>query len=387
MGRGRPWTRTVTAACGAVGLAFASVGLAAPAWGIDLNIEMPASLSVTQRTEVPVAISSSEPICAVTADGPAEIAGQGPYVLTIDPSRFDPESLEDTVMVVVELCEGLSVYETIEVSTPFVVRTPTVIAPWGERTYERDLSIEVRSPESVPVEVQVLRDGAVVKDFGPVVGRQDLSFRIPKGKARGRWQIRSVSQGIERIQDLTVAYRWSTLLPGRLGLARFPACSTVTWSYDPKGAPRKVTGIERDIAGALARLATSTGLTFVQVPEGADLGIGWANFGARGPDGRGGGGLSTTQGRSTYQGYVALNTKSDWVRLEGFGRVARMGGLPGRGLLLLHEIGHALGLGHVDDEQQVMYPVASGRSPLKLAEGDLAGLKHLYDPAACPVAS
>jgi hypothetical protein len=41
--------------------------------------------------------------------------------------------------------------------------------------------------------------------------------------------------------------------------------------------------------------------------------------------------------------------------------------------IILHELGHLVGLGHVDDDQQLMYPKAQG-TVLDFAAGDLTGL-------------
>jgi hypothetical protein len=54
-----------------------------------------------------------------------------------------------------------------------------------------------------------------------------------------------------------------------------------------------------------------------------------------------------------------------------------------RSNLYLHELGHVVGLDHVGDRKQVMYPLVSKSSPAKYAKGDLAGLRRLGKPAGC----
>ena len=41
--------------------------------------------------------------------------------------------------------------------------------------------------------------------------------------------------------------------------------------------------------------------------------------------------------------------------------------------LLLHELGHALGLGHSGDKKSVVYPIVS--TNVKLSAGDVAGIR------------
>jgi hypothetical protein len=53
------------------------------------------------------------------------------------------------------------------------------------------------------------------------------------------------------------------------------------------------------------------------------------------------------------------------------------------GTLLLHELGHAVGLRHVEDKSQVMYPVIGSWSPGSYAKGDRAGLTEVGASAGC----
>ena len=66
------------------------------------------------------------------------------------------------------------------------------------------------------------------------------------------------------------------------------------------------------------------------------------------------------------------------VRLRsGFGRGPR------RGNLVLHELGHVVGLDHVSDKRQLMYSQLSSRTPDGFASGDQAGLRKLGAEAGC----
>ncbi len=52
--------------------------------------------------------------------------------------------------------------------------------------------------------------------------------------------------------------------------------------------------------------------------------------------------------------------------------------------LLLHELGHAVGLDHVSDRGQVMAPELTSATPPRYAAGDLAGLREVGKAAGCP---
>ena len=75
------------------------------------------------------------------------------------------------------------------------------------------------------------------------------------------------------------------------------------------------------------------------------------------------------------QGYVVLDSTS--TRAPGFA-----GRRSTRGMTLLHELGHAVGLDHVRDPRQVMYPVMLPR-PAQYASGDLLGLKAVGASRGC----
>ncbi|MFM8971661.1 MAG: matrixin family metalloprotease, partial [Actinomycetota bacterium] len=47
------------------------------------------------------------------------------------------------------------------------------------------------------------------------------------------------------------------------------------------------------------------------------------------------------------------------------------------GYVLLHELGHALNLGHVEDPREVMCPGEFAINPLDLGRGDRSGLQTL----------
>jgi hypothetical protein len=51
--------------------------------------------------------------------------------------------------------------------------------------------------------------------------------------------------------------------------------------------------------------------------------------------------------------------------------------------VLLHELAHAVGLGHVSDATQLMNAFASTAGPTTYAAGDLTGLWQLGAAAGC----
>lgn len=156
-----------------------------------------------------------------------------------------------------------------------------------------------------------------------------------------------------------------------------------------------------DLAEALRRISAASGLQFVdegltdEVPSAqreayqperygerwAPLLVGWAlpqEVGHR--VGKGVAGLASVvalpvpDGGSIVTAQVVLDASRRLA--SGFGPGAT------QGEVLLHELAHAIGLGHVDDQTQVMNPAAtSGESAF--GSGDRAGLAALGSAAGC----
>ncbi|KQS69258.1 matrixin family metalloprotease [Modestobacter sp. Leaf380] len=193
--------------------------------------------------------------------------------------------------------------------------------------------------------------------------------------------------------------------PGAFGFIELQADGTSPVAYDPcrpvdvvlslDGAPE---GAEAMVTDALARLSEVTGLQFdyegttAEVPvEGRGVfqpdvyGDRWAPvlIGWRTPDqqpalagqvaGLGGSAWASpsVDGTKVYvSGNVTLDGPefADLVTSERGSEVARS--------ILLHELGHVVGLQHVWDTDQLMYATTDG-SVLDFADGDLAGLARL----------
>lgn len=167
---------------------------------------------------------------------------------------------------------------------------------------------------------------------------------------------------------------WSLLT----GSATYFPCQSVNWYLDRTGQPADGGQIEADVRTGLAMLSAETGLTFTETTDAAlaDLGFEWGDTG--GYSGRGGGWGG--------HGEVTFDVSDDWPRdrWPGFGVVTQPDGWYGlgHGWLVVHEVMHALGMGHVNDPTAVMNPIAGAGS---FNAADLAGLHTLYRDNPCPV--
>jgi hypothetical protein len=77
-------------------------------------------------------------------------------------------------------------------------------------------------------------------------------------------------------------------------------------------------------------------------------------------------------------GYVVI----DATHTKRWSKSLSRGGVT-RPNLIAHELGHAMGLDHVNDRRQRMYPTINKKSPHGFAAGDRAGLAAVGAPAGC----
>ena len=137
------------------------------------------------------------------------------------------------------------------------------------------------------------------------------------------------------------------------------------------------------VEGAFAAWAAATGLKFMEVADSAaaDIRIGWGDFG------------TATSG---VLGYTASPVKSGAlqagavIRLEDPSQLALTAGAGGQpsyagtnaelSQVILHEIGHAIGLGDSADPGSIMYSVA-GAGDRVIAASDVAAVGALYSQA------
>ncbi len=153
----------------------------------------------------------------------------------------------------------------------------------------------------------------------------------------------------------------------------FDPCDTVSVRYQSDGEPYPAS---EDIAEAVHRLATaigrSVGFQTGGSTDGPTIVVKWVSApsqlpGEPEPDTVGTGGF-TSIGSTITSGTVTL--AADAGLAPGFGTGSW-------GVTYLHELGHAVGLVHVQDTGEVMYPDVVPTRPAHFGPGDLQGLAEL----------
>jgi hypothetical protein len=213
------------------------------------------------------------------------------------------------------------------------------------------------------------------------------------------------------------ALSYQTFPDGAKVAARWNPCQpAITYRVNTKyagGSKKARKRALRDAKGAVARLGDATGMTFryrgstKQIPKdtstswasrqkSAEIVIAWVKQSRRAGRtnllGVSGGRYAAGSGGYAYKfwkvgndpwsgatgrGFVVLDAAQNKKFKPGFGKGAT------RGELLLHELGHVVGLNHVTSRKQVMYPTIQTSGSSTYSAGDRAGLRKLGRNQRC----
>jgi hypothetical protein len=184
--------------------------------------------------------------------------------------------------------------------------------------------------------------------------------------------------------------------PDRFG-SRWDPCTVITWTYNATSEAYDALG---DVRRAFAKISGASGLRFKYlgnqqghrfVGDNDDLDtmtekmvVGWAGEDEL-PDldggtvGVGGGLAHLVSGADVdlqmFQGYLTLDNDPSTALAPGFNGL-------GWGQVMMHEILHALGLGHAKGGDQLMYGMATSQN-YQFGAGDITGMQKVGAPAGC----
>lgn len=205
-------------------------------------------------------------------------------------------------------------------------------------------------------------------------------------------------------------YRISTeVMPdGSVVILRWNPCQTITYKVNVAALPAQLRPVVlAEVRTAFERLATASGLRFgdrgttmevprstsldqqsaeiivaVTDPSETDFPIGGGTLGFAGRSWywwRHDAGTGASYGAGITRGFVVLDAGDVPGVPAGFGH-----GLS-RGNLILHELGHAVGLGHAGIRTSLMYPELSSTSPSGYSDADRSGLALVGRRSGCLV--
>ena len=303
------------------------------------------------------AVPSSAPATApASAPGARQVPTAQPAIAIVTPDLLRIDKQDETNNVVV--FSGMDAKSKARVN-------------WGDGQPTESVRGQCRTatalahPDWCSVTVVHEYDQAGQFTITAVVGRTTVSKLVTISPAPVRW---SPPSGFVQPAG------WSLLS----GTATYFPCQTVPWYYDRSRQPANGGQIYSDVITGLEMLAAETGLVFAETadPAEAALTFRWGNVGT----------AAATGGGAFGRGTVTFSVDDWWPtdQWPGFGIVRQPNGVyaAGHGWLGVHEVMHALGLGHVNDRTAVMNPVGGATA---FNAGDLEGLHTLYKNNPCPV--
>jgi len=179
--------------------------------------------------------------------------------------------------------------------------------------------------------------------------------------------------------------------------SRWDPCTVITWTYNPTGEAYPALA---DVRRAFAKIAGVSGLRFKYLGNQQayhyvgdnvalaatteQLVVGWSDEDEfpelSGPTVGIGGGLAhpvsgTDIDRQMFRGYLTLDNDPLTPLAPGFDG-------SGWGQVMMHEILHALGLGHATSANQLMYGMATSTN-YQFGAGDITGMQKVGAPAGC----
>jgi len=244
------------------------------------------------------------------------------------------------------------------------------------------------------------QQGAVVRPRSarrPLQARRPRPVSVPRADSSLSVVTAPVTEVVETVVHPTGPHSFLNVEQGLP--TRWNPCQPIPWQFNPAGAPAR--GFET-VQAALETVSQKTGLQFrydgptATVPTMSYLSQSWLKFrplligwssGAESDLLAGSGSNMVGMARILWTGSYADDGSNRTQIASGVVALnrAHSAGMTGPGswyTYVLHELGHAVGLGHVDDDQQLMRSSIPTHLPT-YGNGDLQGLAAVGSRDGC----